>query len=72
MGPLTESMTRLCGEIVAFRGIRKAFVNDLTRNTAALMARIRQENKERRAAVTRLRKAFAADLKGARRAWAGK
>ena len=80
-------MTRLVGEIVALRGARKGFVKDLTHNTAALMANFRRAHKdmarktkaERRAAVAHLKKtvgamrhAFAADLDGARRAWAGK
>jgi hypothetical protein len=80
-------MTRLCGEIVAFRGFRKSFVKDLTHSTAALMANFhrarkdmaRQTRAERRAAVAHLKKtvgamrhAFAADIEGARRAWAGK
>ena len=87
MGRLTNDMTRLCGEIVAFRGFRKSFVKDLTHSTAALMAKFHRAHKdmarktkaERRADVAHLRKtvgamrhAFAADLDGARRAWAGK
>jgi len=87
MGRLTNDMTRLCGEIVAFRRFRKSFVKDLTHSTAALMAKFHRAHKdmarktkaERRADVAHLRKtvgamrhAFAADLDGARRAWAGK
>ena len=87
MGRFTDEMTRLVGEIVAVRGARKGFVKDLTKNTAALMAHFHRTHKdmarktkaERRAAVTHLKKsvgamrhAFAADLDGARRAWAGK
>ena len=87
MGRLTNDMTRLCGEIVAFRGFRKSFVKDLTHSTAALMAKFHRAHKdmarktkaERRADVTHLRKtvgamrhAFAADIEGARRAWSGK
>jgi hypothetical protein len=87
MGRLTEEMTRLCGEIVALRGARKGFVKDLTQNTAAMMANFRRARHEmarktgaeRRAAVAHLKKtvgdmrhAFAADLEGARRTWAGK
>jgi len=87
MGRFTDEMTRLCGEIVALRGSRKGFVKDLTKNTAALMARFhrshhemaRKSKAERRAAVTHLKRtvadmrhACAADLEGARRAWAGK
>ena len=87
MGRFTDEMTRLVGEIVAVRGARQGFVKDLTRNTAALMAKFhrahrdmaRKTKAERRADVAHLRKtvgamrhAFAADLDGARRAWAGK
>ncbi len=87
MGRLTDDMTRLCGEIVAFRGFRKSFVKDLTHSTAALMANFHRAHKDmarktkagRRADVAHLRKtvgamrhAFAADIEGARRAWSGK
>jgi hypothetical protein len=87
MGRLTEEMTRLCGEIVALRGARKGFVKDLTNNVAAMKANFRRAHNdmakktrtERRAAMAHLKKtvgdmrhAFAADLEGARRAWAGK
>jgi len=80
MGRLTDDMTRLCGEIVSLRGARKAFVKDLSHSTAALMANFhrahqdmaRKTKAERRAAVAHLRKTMAADLEGARRAWAGK
>jgi hypothetical protein len=87
MGRLTEEMTRLCGEIVALRGARKGFVKDLTHNVATMQANFRRTHKEmarktkaeRRAAVAHLKKTvgamrheFAADLDGARRAWAGK
>jgi hypothetical protein len=87
MGHFTDEMTRLVGEIVDLRGARKGFVKDLTHSTAALMASFHRAHKdmarktkaERRAAVVHLKKtvgamrhAFAADLDGARRAWAGK
>lgn len=87
MGRLTEEMTRLCGEIVALRGARKGFVKDLTHNVATMKATFRRAHNEmarktkaeRRAAMAHLKKtvgdmrhAFAADLDGARRAWAGK
>jgi len=87
MGRLTDDMTRLCGEIVALRGARQGFVKDLTRNVARMQTtfrRARQEmarktRAERRAAINHLKKTvaglrqeFAADLQGARRAWAGK
>ena len=87
MGRFTDEMTRLVGEIVTVRGARKGFVKDLTHNTKALMANFHRAHKdmarktkaERRSAVAHLKKtvgamrhAFAADLDGARRAWAGK
>jgi uncharacterized membrane protein len=87
MGHLTEEMTRLCGEIVSLRGARQGFVKDLTHHVATMKANFhrahmemaRKTKAERRAAVSHLRKtvgamrhAFAADLEGARKAWAGK
>jgi len=87
MGHLTDEMTRLCGEIVALRGARKGFVKDLTFNVKAMKANFhrahqemaRKTRAERRAAISHLKKtvgamrhAFAADLEGARKAWAGK
>jgi hypothetical protein len=87
MGRFTDEMTRLCGEIVTLRGARRTFVKDLTRHTAAMRAGFRRAHHEmakkskaeRRAAVAHLKKtvahmrhAFAADLQGARRVWAGK
>jgi hypothetical protein len=87
MGRLTEEMTRLSGEIVATRTARKGFIKDLTHGMAALRADLRRAHQEmarktkaqRRATMTHLRKtvggmrhAFAADLQGARQAWAGK
>ncbi len=87
MGRFTEEMTRLTGEIVAARGERRTFVQDLTRDVAAMQANLRRTHQEmarkargaRRAATSRLRKtvggmrhAWAADLQGARRAWNGK
>jgi hypothetical protein len=87
MGRLTDEMTRLCGEIVALRGARTGFVKDLTHNVATMKANFRRAHNEmarrtkseRRAAVANLKKTvgamrheFAADLDGARRAWAGK
>ncbi len=87
MGRFTDDMTRLCGEIVATRTARNTFVKDLTHDVAAMRANLRRAQKdmarktraERRAAMAHLKKtvggmrhAFAADLEGARRAWAGK
>ena len=42
MGPFTESMTRLCGEIVALRGARLTFVRDLGQDVAAMKAEFRR------------------------------
>jgi len=87
MGRLTDDMTRLCGEIVSLRGARKSFVKDLCHDVATLKAGFRRAQQEmsRRTKAERamafadlkktvvgLRHAFAADLEGARRAWAGK
>ncbi len=87
MGRFTDDMTRLTGEIVAARGARRTWVQDLTRDTAAMKANLRRAHHEmarkaraeRRAATAHLRKmvgrmrhALAADLQGARRAWNGK
>jgi len=87
MGRLTEGMTRLCGEIVALRGARKSFVKDNCHNVAAMRrgfsqaraAMAAKTKKDRqhyvadlKGTVAGLRQEFAADLDGARRAWAGK
>jgi len=42
MGPFTESMTRLCGEIVALRGARLTFVRDLGQDVADMKAEFRR------------------------------
>ena len=42
MGPFTESMTRLCGEIVALRGARLTFVRDLGQDVADMKAGFRR------------------------------
>jgi argininosuccinate lyase len=87
MGRLTDEMSRLRDEIVAWRRARQGFVKDLSHNVAAMKADFRRTHQqmgrktraERRAGVTHLKKtvsarrhALAADLEGARRAWAGK
>jgi hypothetical protein len=46
MGPFTESMTRLCGEIVALRGARLTFVRDLSQDVAAMKADFRRAHAE--------------------------
>jgi hypothetical protein len=87
MGRLTDEMTRLCGEIVALRGARKGFIKTLNQNVTAMRANFRRAHNEmahktkteRRAAIAHLKKsvgamrhAFADDLEGARKAWAGR
>ncbi len=87
MGNLTNDMTRLCGEIVALRGARHAFVKDLAHEVASMKAGFRRAHRhmakqtkaERQAdcshlkhTVAGMRQAFAADIEGARRAWCGK
>jgi hypothetical protein len=42
MGPFTESMTRLCGEIVALRGARLTFVRDLGQDVADMKSEFRR------------------------------
>ena len=46
MGPFTESMTRLCGEIVALRGARLTFVRDLGQDVADMKAGFRRAHAE--------------------------
>ena len=46
MGPFTESMTRLCGEIVALRGARLTFVRDLGQDVAAMKSDFRRAHSE--------------------------
>jgi len=58
MGPLTESMTRLRDEILAWRHMREAFCHQLARQA-----------QERRTHMYALCAAFARDRDGARRAW---
>jgi adenylyl- and sulfurtransferase ThiI len=87
MGRFTDEMTRLCSEIVACRQARKGFLKNLTHNVATMKANFRRAHQEmarkaraeRQAALNRLKKTvgamrheLAADLEGARRAWAGK
>jgi hypothetical protein len=76
MGTLTESMTRLCGEIVALRGARLTFVRDLGQDVADLKAGFRrahnqmaqQGREERRGFVKALGHEVASLRKGFRRA----
>ncbi|MBU4233962.1 MAG: hypothetical protein ABIG94_07620 [Pseudomonadota bacterium] len=59
-------------EVATMRqGFRRAN-DERVREVAALLAGFRREHKERARTVMALRQAVAADLEGARRAWAGK
>ena len=78
MGPLTESMTRLAGEIVAFRGERKHFVKVLGHDVFTMLAKFHhahaqmahQTRKERRAFVGTLERDVAGMQAGFRHAHA--
>jgi len=78
MGPLTESMTRLAGEIVAFRGERKHFVKVLGHDVFTMLAQFHhahaqmahQTRKERRAFVRTLERDVAGMQAGFRLAHA--
>lgn len=78
MGPLTESMTRLAGEIVAFRGERKSFVKVLGHDVSTMLAKFHhaqaqmahQTRKERRAFVRTLERDVAGMQAGFRHAHA--
>ena len=71
MGPITEAMTRLAGEIRAGHAERLAFVKDMKREVATMRQGFRRQNKERARTVMALRHEVAMDLEGARRAWSG-
>jgi hypothetical protein len=78
MGPLTESMTRLTGEIVAFRGERKHFVKVLGHDVFTMLAQFHhahaqmahQTRKERQAFVRTLERDVAGMQAGFRHAHA--
>jgi hypothetical protein len=87
MTRLRGEIVALRGEIVALRGERIGFVKNICHNVAAMRRGFSQARaemaaktkKERRAfvadlkgKVAGLREEFAADLDGARQAWAGK
>ena len=86
MGNLTSDMTRLCGEISAWRGAREAFLKELVDGVKQMQAGFRHAHAEmarktkaeRKAFVSGLkktvfgmRKEFATDIAGAHRAWFG-
>ena len=62
MGPLTESMTRLCGEIVALRGTRLTFVRDLGQDVTAMKAEFRRAHTEMARRTKAERQGFVKDL----------
>jgi len=72
MGRITDDMTRLAGEIRAGHAARASFIKGLKREVATMRQGFRHQNKERAQTVMALRQEVAADLEGARRAWAGK
>ena len=62
MGPFTESMTRLCGEIVALRGARLTFVRDLGQNVADMKADFRRAHADMGRRTKAERQAFVKTL----------
>ena len=62
MGSLTESMTRLCGEIVGLRGARLTFVRDLGQNVAEMKAKLRRDHTEMARQSKAARQDFVLDL----------
>lgn len=62
MGTLTESMTRLCGEIVTLRGARLAFVRDLGQDVASLKADFRRAHHDMARRTKAERQGFVKDL----------
>jgi len=71
MGPITEAMTRLAGEIRAGHAARASFIKGLKGEVATMREGFRRQNKERARTVMALRHEVAADLAGAHRAWFG-
>lgn len=79
MGSLTESMTRLCSEIVGLRGARLTFIHDLGQNVAEMKANLRRDHSEMTRRTKAERQIFVKDLgqevetllKGFRRAHQG-
>ena len=62
MGSLTESMTRLCSEIVGLRGARLTFVHDLGQNVAEMQANLRRDHSEMARRTKTERQDFVKDL----------
>jgi hypothetical protein len=72
MGRLTDDMTRLVGEIKAGHAERVSFVKDMRQEVVSMREGFCRANQERVREVKGLRQEVAADLGGARRAWAVK
>jgi hypothetical protein len=62
MGTLTESMTRLCEEIVTLRGARLTFVRDLNQDVASLKADFRRAHNDMAQRTKAERQGFVKDL----------
>ena len=62
MGSLTESMTRLCREIVGLRGARLTFIHDLGQNVAEMQANLRRDHSEMARRTKAERQIFVKDL----------
>ncbi len=62
MGSLTESMTRLCHEIVGQRGARLTFIHDLGQNVAEMQANLRRDHSEMARRTKAERQIFVRDL----------
>jgi hypothetical protein len=62
MGTLTESMTRLCHEIVALRRARLTFVRDLGQGVAAMQADFRRAHADMARRTQAARQGFVKDL----------
>jgi hypothetical protein len=87
MGILTSDMIRVCGEINALRDAREALLKELVNGVKQMQAGFRHAHAEMatktkagrvafvsslKKTVSGLRKEFATDIAGARRAWSGK
>jgi colicin import membrane protein len=62
MVSLTESMTRLCREIVGQRGARLTFIHDLGQNVAEMKANLGREHSEMARRTKTERQSFVKDL----------
>jgi hypothetical protein len=62
MGSLTESMTRLCREIVGLRGARLTFVHDLGQDVAEMKASLHRDHAEMARRTRAARQTFVKDL----------